>query len=123
MVEPKRLAKSFHFALQGIHYAFRSQQNVRIHCIVGILVILAALFFQVNPFEMGILSIVILLVIAVEMVNTAIEKMVDLIIAEHHNDAKIAKDVASGMVLVTVIGAVIVGILIFYPYVMRNFFS
>jgi diacylglycerol kinase (ATP) len=120
MVEPKKLAKSFHYAFQGIHYAFRSQQNVRIHFLVGVLVILAALFFQVNPFEMGILAIVILLVIAVEMVNTAIEKMVDLIISEHHNDAKIAKDVASGMVLITVIGAIIVGILIFTPYIMRS---
>jgi diacylglycerol kinase (ATP) len=122
MLEPKRLVKSFHYALQGIHYAFRSQQNVRIHFLVGIIVIAAALFFRVNPFEMGILAIVILLVIAVEMVNTAIEKMVDLIIQEHHDDAKIAKDVASGMVLITAIGAVIVGILIFTPYVF-HFFS
>jgi diacylglycerol kinase len=121
MVEPKRLVKSFHYALQGLHYAFRSQQNVRIHLIVGILVIGAALFFKVNPFEMGILAVVILLVIAMEMVNTAIEKMVDLITKEHREEAKIAKDVASGMVLITVLGAVVVGLLIFTPYVLRFF--
>jgi diacylglycerol kinase len=121
MVDPKKLAKSFHYAFQGIHYAFRSQQNVRIHVIIGIIVIAAAIFFRVNPYEMGILAVMILLVLVAEMVNTAIEKMVDLIISEHHNDAKIAKDVSSGMVLITVIGAVIVGLLIFVPYVAEYF--
>jgi len=123
MVEPKRLAKSFHYALQGIHYAFRNQQNVRIHLIIGIIVIAAALFFRVNPFEMGIISVMILLVIATEMVNTAIEMMVDLITKEHREEAKIAKDVASGMVLITVLGAVIVGLLIFLPYLSDYLFS
>lgn len=119
MVEPNRLAKSFHYALQGIHYAFRNQQNVRIHLLVGIIVIAAALFFKVNPFEMGILAVMILLVITTEMVNTAIEMMVDLITKEHREEAKIAKDVASGMVLITVLGSVVVGILIFFPYLIR----
>jgi undecaprenol kinase len=55
------------------------------------------------------------------MINTAIEMMVDLITKEHREEAKIAKDVASGMVLITVSGAVIVGLLIFLPYLVRFF--
>jgi diacylglycerol kinase (ATP) len=121
MFESKRLVKSFHYALQGIHYAFRSQQNVRIHVVVGVLVVAAALFFQVTAFEIGILAVMILLVLATEMINTAIEMMVDLITKEHREEAKIAKDVASGMVLITVSGAVIVGLLIFLPYLVRFF--
>ena len=55
------------------------------------------------------------------MINTAIENMVDLISKEYHVEAKRAKDVSAGMVLVTVIGSVIVGILIFLPYLVRQF--
>ncbi|MGI0059541.1 MAG: diacylglycerol kinase family protein, partial [Nitrosotalea sp.] len=84
---------------------------------VAILVILASIFFHVDPFEMGILGVMILLVIASEMINTAIEQMVDLITKEHRQEAKVAKDVAAGMVLVAAVGSVIVGILIFVPHI------
>lgn len=119
MVHPKKLVFSFHYALQGIWYAFRWNQNLRIHFVAAILVIIASIYFQVNPFEMGILGIMILLVICAEMVNTAIEQMVDLITLEHRKEAKIAKDVAAGMVLLTAIGSVIVAILIFTPHIMK----
>lgn len=119
MVHPKTLVFSFHYAWQGILYALRYNQNLRIHMIVAVLVIIASIFFQVSAFEMGILGIMILLVICTEMVNTAIEQMVDLITVEHRKEAKVAKDVAAGMVLLTAIGSVIVGILIFTPHVLK----
>lgn len=121
MVRPRKLAKSFEYAVSGIHYTFRSQQNARIHVVIGILVIVAGIFFNINPFEMGIVAVMILLVLVTEMVNTAIEQMVDLITKEHREEAKVAKDVASGMVLLTALGAVIVGILIYLPYIIRYF--
>lgn len=114
-----KLAKSFHYAVQGIHHAFAHNQNMRIHGAAAILVVLASLFFDVNPFEMGILGVMILLVLSAEMVNTALEEMVDLISSEHHKEAKIAKDVGAGMVLLTAMGSVVVGILIFAPYIFR----
>ena len=70
---------------------------------------------------MGILGVIILLVIITEMINTTIENMVDLITKEHHEEAKRAKDVASGMVLLAASGSVIVGILIFLPHILRLF--
>ena len=70
---------------------------------------------------MSILGVVILLVISSEMINTAIEEMVNLITSEHKKEAKIAKDVAAGMVLVTSVGSVIIGFLIFTPYVFKLF--
>jgi diacylglycerol kinase (ATP) len=79
------------------------------------------LLLKVNPFEMGILGVTILVVIAAEMVNTAIEKMVDLITNDHKVEAKIAKDVSSGMVLMTAIGSVIIGVLIFAPHIIKLF--
>jgi len=119
MLDLKMLINSFSYAVEGIRYAFKNDQNIRVHFLVAGLVILASLFFKVNPFEMGILAVMIVLVITVEMVNTAIEKMTDLITKEYRMEAKIAKDVASGMVLIAAFGSIIVGILIFTPYVMR----
>lgn len=119
MIKPKVLLYSFKFAFQGVGHALQSDQNLRIHFVAAFLVIMASLFFKVGPFEMGILGVMIILVIVTEMINTAIENMVDLITKEYHVEAKIAKDVASGMVLVTVIGSIVVGILIFLPHILR----
>lgn len=119
MIDFKILWSSIGYAVEGLRYAFVHDQNLRIHFVVAVLVIFASLFFRVSAFEMGILGVMILLVISAEMINSAIEKMVDLIVTEHRREAKIAKDVAAGMVLLTSIGSVIVGILVFTPYLLR----
>lgn len=119
MVNHRSILQSFGYAFEGIFHALKYNQNLRIHFAVGIIVIIASLIFHVNPFEMGILGIMILLVISAEMINTSIEEMVDFISQEHSKEAKIAKDVAAGMVLLTAISSVIVGFLIFFPYVMK----
>lgn len=121
MIHHRTLVKSFGYAFEGIYYALRYNQNLRIHFIVAYLVILASIYFQVTPFEMGILGLTILLVISAEMINTSIEQMVDLIASDHRKEAKIAKDVAAGMVLLTAVGSVMVGVLIFTPYITRLF--
>lgn len=111
--------KSFGYAFEGVLHAFRYNRNLKIHLIVGIIVILASIFFHVTPLEMGILGIMILLVVLSEMINTSIEEMVNLITTEHKREAKVAKDVAAGMVLVAAIGSVIAGSLIFTPYIFK----
>ncbi len=115
----KDLGWSFKYAFEGILHALKFNQNLRIHIASAILVIVASIFFHVNPFEMGILGVMILLVISSEMVNTALEEMTNLIVTEHRKEAKIAKDVAAGMVLLTAIGSIIVGCLIFIPYILK----
>lgn len=119
MINGRRFIRSFKYAFEGIHYVFRNDQNLLAHFIVGFLVINASLVLKVTPFEMGILGLTIMMVISAEMVNSAIEKMVDLITKEHRQEAKIAKDVAAGMVLLTALAAFIIGTLIFLPYVLR----
>lgn len=121
MFDNKSLLKSFRYAFEGVFYAFKFNRNIRTHFLVAFIVVLVSLYLHVSPFEMSILGVVILLVIASEMINTAIEEMVNLIVSEHRKEAKIAKDVAAGMVLLTSIGSVIVGILIFVPYILRFF--
>jgi len=88
--------RSFRHAFAGLHYALVADQNLRVHFLVAFLVTLASIFFGVSHYEMGILGVMIVLVITAEMLNSAIEKMVDLITLEHRKEAKIAKDVASG---------------------------
>ena len=117
----KRFYKSFHYAFAGLHYALKNDQNLVIHFIAACVVILFSIILDVSPFEMGILGVTILVVMSTEMINSAIEKMVDLITREHRTEAKIAKDVSAGMVLLTSIGAVIIGVLIFLPYILRLF--
>ena len=118
MIKAKKLIKSFSYAIEGIEHALINDQNLIIHFIAAIIVIIASIILSVTPFEMGLLGLTILLVIATEMINTASERMVDLITKEHRVEAKIAKDVSSGMVLITAIGSAIIGILIFTPYIM-----
>lgn len=116
MINFKKLFNSFSYAFYGINYALNNDQNLIIHLIVATIVIVASIILKVTPYEMGILGLTILFVISAEMINSALEKMVDLITKEHCMEAKIAKDVSSGMVLISAIGAVIIGLLIFIPY-------
>ncbi len=118
-MQHRKLFSSFKYAFSGLIYAFSYNQNIRIHFFIAILVILASIIFNVNAFEMGILGVMILLVISTEMINTAIEEMVNLIANDHRKEAKIAKDVAAGMVLLTTFGSVVVGVLIFLPHLLR----
>ncbi|MCL5432614.1 MAG: diacylglycerol kinase family protein [Patescibacteria group bacterium] len=120
MINIKTLILSFKFASEGIIFALKHNQNLRIQFIAAIFVILISIYFHVNAFEKGILGITILLVMVTEMINTAIEEMVNFVVNEHKREAKIAKDVAAGMVLLTSIGSVIVGILIFVPYIVAS---
>jgi len=115
----KSLSKSFGYALEGFLHALRHNRNLRIHLIVAMVVVILSIFFRINKYEMSILGVVILLVISSEMINTAIEEMVNFITQEHRREAKTAKDVAAGMVLVAAVGSVIVGILIFTPYILK----
>ncbi len=112
------LFKSFGFAIEGIKLAYKYNRNIRIHTVAGITALTLCFILGLNGFETGLIIVVILLVIAAEMVNTAIEEMVDLIVREHREQARIAKDVAAGMVLVCSIGALIIGIIIFVPHIL-----
>lgn len=111
------IIKSFGYALEGILFSVKNNQNFRIQIAITIVVILASLAFHINPFEMGILGVMMVLVLVCEMLNTAIEEVVNLIARDYKIEAKIAKDVGAGMVLLASIGSVIVGVLVFIPYI------
>lgn len=106
---------SFRNAFEGIKWAFTSQPNFRIHSFLSILILISGLVFHISLVEFSILILTIALGMGTEMVNTSLEAMTDLITLEYKKDAKVAKDVAAGMMLIVAIGAVLVAGFIFLP--------
>jgi diacylglycerol kinase (ATP) len=119
MQRSSNLFKSFLYAIEGIQTAIKFNRNLRIHFLIAIIVIILSFYFRINFFEAGIVGVMIILVISAEMINSVIEEMVNLISKEHHAEAKIAKDVSAGMVLITSIGAVIMGLFVFIPHLIN----
>jgi diacylglycerol kinase (ATP) len=103
---------SFEHAYRGMISAIRTQRNMRFHVVASVLVLVVSMLVGVSKVELAILVLTILLVFVTEMFNTAMEFVVDLVTSEYHPLAKLAKDVSAGAVLVSSIGAVLVGYLI-----------
>lgn len=106
------VGRSFEHAYRGMISAVRTQRNMRFHVVAAILVLVVSLLVGVSKLELAILVLTILLVFVTEMFNTAMEFVVDLVTSEYHPLAKLAKDVSAGAVLVSSVGAVLVGYLI-----------
>ncbi len=108
-----RLIKSFAYAFNGWVTFFKTEANGQIHLVVAIFVISASFYFKLNSTEWIIILLCIGAVIAFEMVNSAIEKLCDLITTEKRPEIKFIKDVAAGAVLFVSVVAVIIGLIIF----------
>jgi len=111
---------SFHYAFSGIMYAVRTQPNMRVHLAVALGVLLATLFLRLERIYLIAIVMTIVIVLALELVNTAIEAVVDLLTIAHHPLAKTAKDAAAGAVLIATAGAVVVGYLAFYQGIQQG---
>ena len=114
----KNLLQSFGYAFEGLGYALRTVNNLRIHLLFTVVVILGGMFFKISRMEYLVCLIFIALVISLELVNTAIEEAVDLSSPEINPIAKRSKDVAAGAVLFSAVIAFIVGCVIFIPKIL-----
>lgn len=115
----KHRALSLKYAIEGVITAFRDQPNLKLHFILAIAVTVIGFFLGISKLEWLIIILTIGLVLATELVNTAIEEIVDSFTSEVHPAAKKAKDVGAAAVLIASITAVIVGILIFLPLILN----
>lgn len=106
-------------ALDGIEYTTKHERNFRIEIIFAILVAIASVILKISIIEWTILVLVIGMVLALEAVNTAIERCVDLVTKDYKELAKIAKDTAAGAVFIMSMFSVIIGILIFLPKILE----
>jgi len=117
----KRLINSFKYAVEGLVYAFKYEQNIIVHMLVCITTIILGIILKLNTFEWLICFVMFGLVIATELINTSIEAVVDLACPKKDPLAKIAKDTASAAVLVFALIAAISGLIIFIPKIINLF--
>jgi len=110
---------SFKYAWAGVTYAFKTQRNFRIHCFIGTVALTLSLFLQLNAVETAVIALTCSVVLVMELLNTAIESVVDLTVKQtYHELAKIAKDCAAAAVLVSALASVfIAGFLLLPPLV------
>ncbi len=106
------VGRSFEHAYRGIVSAVRTQRNMRFHVFAAVAVLVLSLLVGVSELELALLVLTILVVFVTEMINTAMEFVVDLVTSEYHPLARLAKDVSAGAVLVSSVGAVLVGYLV-----------
>jgi diacylglycerol kinase (ATP) len=118
----KRLT-SFKFAFNGIKLLFKNEANAKIHFLATVIVIIAGIIFKIKPIEWCVIIITISVVISAEGFNSAIEKLTDSIYKDKHDIAGTIKDIAAGAVLICAIGAAIIGIVIFLPYIINMLYS
>lgn len=112
-MELRKLLQSFACAISGIGYAFSSQRNMKIHGLAAVLVIIIGFTVSLTRIEWAIISLTIFMVFAAETINTAIEKIVDLVTTDYLPLAKLSKDLAAGAVLLTAVNALVIACLIF----------
>jgi undecaprenol kinase len=112
------LLRSFYYAMIGIASAIKSERNLKIHLTLSLLVIFLGFAFSITRIEWLIVILVLGGMLCSELINTAIERVVDLATEDYHPLAKQAKDIAAGAVLLYAITSVVVGIVIFGPRIL-----
>ena len=118
----KKLVNSFKYAFEGIRYGYTAGQNIIIMTFLAVLAVILGIVFKVSHVEMLVILLLIGIILPLELLNTAIEAVVDL----HDGDkksknGKIAKDCAAGALTIASIMAVIIGMIIFIPYIIKLF--
>ena len=119
MRKMKKIRNSFKYAIEGIWTSFKTERNMKIHIFIMILAIIAGIILKINKSEWIICIILFAIVIGSELFNTSIETIVDMVMPEKNEKAKIAKDVSAGAVLVVAIGAAIIGLVIFVTRILN----
>ena len=120
--KPRSFIRSFSFAVSGILTAVKQERNMRFHLLGSIFVLFISFYFSISKTEWLFILFAIGGMLALELVNSAIERVVDLASPEYHPLAKQAKDIAAGAVFVFAILSIVVGVFIYMPYLLRLFY-
>ena len=118
MNDIERFKFSFKNAIEGIRLAVRTQRNLRVHLVIGALIIFLSIILKINGVEFVLLFLTILIVLITELFNTAIEFTIDLISPEYNSMAKKAKDVSAAAVLIAALFALIIGLIVLAPKIL-----
>ncbi len=112
-IKRKKLIDSFRYAICGFKSAYKNEQNIKIHILIMIVVIIAGIILKINKIKWVICIMLFGMVISAELINTAIESLVDIAMPEINPKAKYIKDVAASYVMVIAISAAVIGIILF----------
>jgi undecaprenol kinase len=113
----RKFSRSFYYAIRGLYRLVKTEQNAKVHLFATILLGILAYAFHLNHIEVGLLFFAVVLIFAIEITNTAIEKLLDIVHPEQHEQIAYIKDALAGAVLIAAIIALMVGILVFYPHI------
>lgn len=108
-------------ALRGIVYCIKTEKHMRVHMFFAVLAVGLSWYLQISTIEWLLIILVITLVITLEIINSAIERTVDLYTLEEHPLARVAKDAAAGAVLIAALSALIIGAVVFLPKICKYF--
>ncbi len=117
----RSISYSFKAAIRGIMFTFQNERNFRIELYMAAFVFLVLFLLHATLMQAAIIVTMTFLVLMIELMNTAIERVVDILKPRKHPYAKVIKDVSAAMVLILSVGASIVGIIIFVPLIMHVF--
>ena len=117
-----RSLKSFRYAFDGVKTLWREEHNFRIHIFAAVLVLILGFIFHISILEWISIILASGFVIGAEILNTSIENLADFVSPEKHHEIKKIKDLAAAAVLISAIVALIIGTLIFLPYILNTFF-
>jgi len=123
MFNLRRLLKSFKYALLGLNKVFWEEQNFRIDLIIATFILFFSVYFQIRVWEFIVLILIIALVLILEIVNSIFERLIDLLKPRIHQYVKDIKDMTAAAVFIGAISSVLIGILIFLPYIINKFFK
>ena len=121
MIRVKRLIKSFGYAFKGLFKTFREEQNLRIQTSASLLVVILGIIFKISRTQWAVLVLAICLVLTAEIVNSAVERITDVLKPRINSYVKEIKDIMAAAVLLASIAAVAVGLIIFWPQVYKLF--
>ena len=116
MIKIKRLVKSFSYAIKGIKKVFKQEQNFRIHSIIALVVLVLALILKIETWQFIILILLIAFIFILEIINSIFERLLDLLKPRIHHYVRDIKDMTAAIVFIGAIAAIIIGLLIFLPY-------
>lgn len=114
--EIRKVGKSFRHAFSGLKYAIINERNFQIELVIGFFIFVLIFIFKVKNWEAVILILMIMWVLITELTNTVVERVVDILKPRIHPYARLIKDIMAAVVLISSIIAMIVGVIIFYPY-------
>lgn len=117
----KRFLKSFKFAFNGLVFCFFNEKNFRFHIIFSFFIIIISIIFHLTQIEWLFIISAIFFVLISEIINTAIEKTLDLIDNNYNEKIKIIKDISASFVIMAAVYSVIVGVIIYLPYLLKLF--